>query len=153
MQRSVLLIAVAILSLPTLVSAQLATSSAQPFKLGTFEIDGEACIGIVLGDELIVELNAANAVLERSPAYPTIPMPADMRELIGRYEYGMKLRLYEIVNDIVANNRMAPSRRPSLRGIIAIWSGPWLSEFAVPVRRKPCLSSAYQSARTSRYWW
>ncbi len=113
MQRVVQLIAVAILSLPTLVSAQLATSSAQPFKLGTFEIDGEARIGIVLGDELIVELNAANAVLERSPTYPTLPMPADMRELIGRYEYGMKLRLYEIVNDIVANNRMAPNRRPS----------------------------------------
>jgi 2-keto-4-pentenoate hydratase/2-oxohepta-3-ene-1,7-dioic acid hydratase in catechol pathway len=113
MQRTLFLFAFAILSIPALVSAQMATSSAQPFKLGTFEIDGEARIGIVLGDELIVELDSANAVLERNPAYPTIPMPADMRELIGRYEYGMKLRLYEIVNDIVANNRMAANVRPS----------------------------------------
>jgi 2-keto-4-pentenoate hydratase/2-oxohepta-3-ene-1,7-dioic acid hydratase in catechol pathway len=96
-----------------LSSAQLATSSAQPFKLGTFEIDGEARIGIVLGDELIVELDRANAALEHDPAYPHVPMPADMRELIGRYEYGLKLRVYEIVNDIVANNRMAADRRPS----------------------------------------
>ena len=30
-------------------------------------------------------------------------MPEDMLELIGRYEYGLKYRLYEIVNDVVAN--------------------------------------------------
>jgi 2-keto-4-pentenoate hydratase/2-oxohepta-3-ene-1,7-dioic acid hydratase in catechol pathway len=113
MQRTLFLFAFAILSIPALVSAQMATSSAQPFKLGTFEIDGEARIGIVLGDELVIELDRANAALERNPAYPTVPMPTDMRELIGRYEYGMKLRLYEIVNDIVANNRMAANVRPS----------------------------------------
>ncbi|HEX9878207.1 MAG TPA: fumarylacetoacetate hydrolase family protein [Gammaproteobacteria bacterium] len=113
MQRTLFLFAFAILSIPALVSAQMATSSAQPFKLGTFEVDGEARIGIVLGDELVIELDRANAALERNPAYPTVPMPTDMRELIGRYEYGMKLRLYEIVNDIVANNRMAANVRPS----------------------------------------
>jgi 2-keto-4-pentenoate hydratase/2-oxohepta-3-ene-1,7-dioic acid hydratase in catechol pathway len=113
MQRTVLLVAVAILSWPVLSTAQLATSSAQPFKLGTFEIDSEARIGIVLGDELIVELDAANAALELNPMYPRVPMPANMRDLIGQYEYGLKFRLYEIVNDIVANNRMAADRRPS----------------------------------------
>jgi len=112
MNRTLIFVALAVLSMPALVSAQLAMQSAQPFKLGTFDIDGEALIGIVLGDELIVELNAANAVLERNPAYPQMPMPANMRELIGRYEYGLKLRLYEIVNDIVANNRMAAGNRP-----------------------------------------
>jgi 2-keto-4-pentenoate hydratase/2-oxohepta-3-ene-1,7-dioic acid hydratase in catechol pathway len=40
-------------------------------------------------------------------------MPANMRELIGQYEYGLKTRLYEIVNDIVANNRLAGRNRPS----------------------------------------
>jgi 2-keto-4-pentenoate hydratase/2-oxohepta-3-ene-1,7-dioic acid hydratase in catechol pathway len=98
--------------MPALVSAQPATQSAQPFKLGTFDSGGGAFIGIVLGDEIIVELNAANAVLQRNPAYPPMPMPADMRELIGRYEYGLKFRLYEIVNDIVASNRMAARNRP-----------------------------------------
>jgi 2-keto-4-pentenoate hydratase/2-oxohepta-3-ene-1,7-dioic acid hydratase in catechol pathway len=40
-------------------------------------------------------------------------MPEDMRQLIGQYEYGMKVRLYEIVNDIVANKRVAATPRPS----------------------------------------
>jgi 2-keto-4-pentenoate hydratase/2-oxohepta-3-ene-1,7-dioic acid hydratase in catechol pathway len=87
-------------------------TSAEPFKLGTFEIEGEPRIGIVLQDEIIVELNAANRALERNPAYPAISMPEEMRDLIGQYEYGLKVRLYEIVNDIVANKRVAANPRP-----------------------------------------
>jgi 2-keto-4-pentenoate hydratase/2-oxohepta-3-ene-1,7-dioic acid hydratase in catechol pathway len=86
-------------------------TSAEPFKLGTFEIDGEPKVGIVLQDKIVVELDAANRALERNRAYPAIPMPDDMRELIGRYEYGMKTRLYEIVNDIVAHKRLAATPR------------------------------------------
>ena len=86
--------------------------SAEPFKLGTFEINGRPTVGIVLRDELIVDLGAANAALELDPAYPKLPMPADMLELIGRYEYGMKLRLYEIVNDLVASDAVSSAGRP-----------------------------------------
>jgi 2-keto-4-pentenoate hydratase/2-oxohepta-3-ene-1,7-dioic acid hydratase in catechol pathway len=93
-------------------SAPVATSI-QPFKLGTFEINGERRVGIVLQDKLIVELDAANRALERNRAYANLPMPADMLELISRYEYGVKYRLYEIVNDLVANNRLAADRRPA----------------------------------------
>lgn len=89
-----------------------AATSAEPFKLGTFEIDGSPAVGIVLRDSLIVHLNRANAALERSPAYPKIPMPQDMLDLIARYDYGVKLRLYEIVNDLAANNRLAAGQRP-----------------------------------------
>ena len=71
---------------------------AEPFKVGTFEIAGAPTVGIVLQDRLIIELDAANAALERSSAYPAVPMPANMIELIERYEYGLKRRLYEIVN-------------------------------------------------------
>ncbi len=99
------------LASPIPLAAQSATS-AEPFKVGTFEIQGDPSVGIVLRDSLIVDLNAANAALERMPAYPAIPMPADMIELIGRYEYGLKLRLYEIVNDLVANDSLAANRRP-----------------------------------------
>jgi 2-keto-4-pentenoate hydratase/2-oxohepta-3-ene-1,7-dioic acid hydratase in catechol pathway len=84
----------------------------EPFKVGTFEVNGETTVGVVLRDSLIVDLDAANAALERNPAYTKIPMPADMLELIGRYEYGMKSRLYEIVNDLVENDRLAASGRP-----------------------------------------
>jgi 2-keto-4-pentenoate hydratase/2-oxohepta-3-ene-1,7-dioic acid hydratase in catechol pathway len=94
-------------------AAQNAGSIAEPFKLGTFEIRGVPSVGIVLRDNLIVELEAANAALERNPRYPHVPMPADMLELIGRYEYGVRLRLYEIVNDLVAANRLTGSARAS----------------------------------------
>jgi 2-keto-4-pentenoate hydratase/2-oxohepta-3-ene-1,7-dioic acid hydratase in catechol pathway len=97
------------------ISAQSgpATSSVEPFKLGTFEINGDRRVGIVLRDKLIVELIEANRALERSPSYPGLPMPSDMLELISRYEYGLKYRLYEIVNDLVASNRLADGRRPA----------------------------------------
>ena len=95
------------------LAAQLALETAEPFKLGTFEIDGSTEVAIVLRDGLIVELDAANAALERNPRYPAMPMPKDMLELIGRYEYGMQLRLYEIVNDLVERNVFAAARRPA----------------------------------------
>jgi len=81
-----------------------AQTAAEPFKVGTFEIDGEAVVGIVLRDRLIVDLDAANAELERSGQYPAVPMPWTMIELIERYDYGLKRRLYEIVNELVARD-------------------------------------------------
>ena len=83
---------------------------AEPFKVGTFEINGAPTVGIVLRDQLIVELDAANLVLERNSAYPEIPLPADMLELIGRYDYGLKRRLYEIVNHLVASDMLGDER-------------------------------------------
>ncbi len=98
---------------PALLLAQSgpATSSAEPFKVGTFEIDGYQRVGIVLRDRLVVELDAANRALEGDTAYPRLLMPADMLELIGRSEYGLKYRLYEIVNDRVAENRLSGGSR------------------------------------------
>jgi 2-keto-4-pentenoate hydratase/2-oxohepta-3-ene-1,7-dioic acid hydratase in catechol pathway len=113
MTRLLMLIALVMSAAPAAFAQGSATiTSAEPFKLGTFEIEGEPRIGIVLQDKIIVELNAANRALERNPAYPAISMPEEMRDLIGQYEYGMKVRLYEIVNDIVANKRLAANPRP-----------------------------------------
>jgi len=114
MQRiGAVIVAFALIS-PTPVWAQTVArpSGEEPFKLGTFEIDGEPRIGIVLRDALVVELEAANRAIERNPAYPRLAMPADMRELIGQYEYGMKRRLTEIVTDLVANKRLDGTARP-----------------------------------------
>jgi 2-keto-4-pentenoate hydratase/2-oxohepta-3-ene-1,7-dioic acid hydratase in catechol pathway len=97
------------LALPALGSAQV-ESIAEPFKVGTFEIDGNPQVGVVLRDQYIVELDRANLALERDPAYPAIPLPADMLELISRYEYGMKARLYELVNHLVANDMVTGDR-------------------------------------------
>lgn len=115
MRILVMLTALAVAGAPWLAAAQgnPAISSAEPFKLGTFDIGGEPRLGIVLRDTLVVELAPANRALERDPAYPPIPMPSVMVDLIGRYEYGMKTRLYEIVNHLARGNRLTGTVRPA----------------------------------------
>jgi 2-keto-4-pentenoate hydratase/2-oxohepta-3-ene-1,7-dioic acid hydratase in catechol pathway len=95
----------------SLAQAGPLTTSAEPFKLGTFGIDGIPTVGVVLRDQFIIEVKAANTALEVNPAYPKVPMPADMIELIGRYEYGLKYRLYEIVTYMVNNNLVSGSNQ------------------------------------------
>ena len=112
MKRLVILLVTLVVPISLYAQGAPNITSAEPFKLGTFDVDGEPRIGIVLQDKVVIELNAANRALERNAAYPSIPMPEEMRELIGRYEYGMKTRLYEIVNDFVANKRIAANPRP-----------------------------------------
>ena len=92
-------------------SAQTDVEPAEPFKVGTFDIHGVPHVGVVLRDSLVIDIEVANMALEASPEYPTVPMPNDMLELIGRYEYGLKYRLYEIVNDAVGNNRLSGNSR------------------------------------------
>jgi 2-keto-4-pentenoate hydratase/2-oxohepta-3-ene-1,7-dioic acid hydratase in catechol pathway len=106
------LVALLLLTGPGPAHAQ-ATSSAEPFKLGTFEIRGEQTLGLVLRDALIVEIAAANRALELRPEYVAVPMPRDMLELIGQYEYGLKYRLYEIVNHLVEGNLLSGAGRPA----------------------------------------
>ena len=113
MKRILTLVAAVALAGSASLSAQTAMTSAEPFKLGTFEVTGEgdSRIGIVLRDELIVELNAANRALEQHPENVALPMPSEMRDLIARYDYGLKYRLYEIVNYLVANDRLTGSNQ------------------------------------------
>ena len=87
-----------------------ATQVAEPFKVGTFDIGGVPQVGLVLRDRLVVDLRTANTALEADPRYPKVPMPADMLELIGQYEYGLKYRLYEIVNHLVAGGNLDRAR-------------------------------------------
>ena len=82
------------------------TTSIEPFKVGTFGIDGTQTVGVVLRDALIIDLAAANSALEADPAYEHIDAPASMIELIEHYEGGLKSRIYEIVNNVVGNNLM-----------------------------------------------
>lgn len=103
-----------LLAAPVAAQAQTGPEAkpAEPFKLGTFEIADAPRIGIVLQDKIIIDLEAANRSLERSAAYPPMPMPEEMRELVGQYEYGLKYRIYEIVNDVVGKGRLTQKPRP-----------------------------------------
>lgn len=79
--------------------------SVMPFKVGTFAINDIPTVGLVVqNDELIVDLAAANRALELIPRYATVAIPDDMIGLISAYEYGLKYRVYEIVNHLVAEN-------------------------------------------------
>ena len=110
MRSTILAALLVVLAAPAGLQAQ-AMESAEPFKVGTFQIDGEAVVGLVLRDSLIVDIGAANTELELDSIYPRLAMPADMLDLIGQYEYGLKYRLYEIVNDLVAGNRLSGGAR------------------------------------------
>ncbi len=86
-----------------------ASSTAQrqvPFKLGTFERDGKPFVGIVLRDAVVVDLAAAGAALPAGGA--AVSPPADMKDLIARYESGLRARIL----DIVARVEQAGAARP-----------------------------------------
>ena len=79
--------------------------SVMPFKVGTFAINGIRTVGLVVkNDELIVDLAAANRALELMPRYAAVTIPGDMIGLISQYEYGLKYRVYEIVNHLAAED-------------------------------------------------
>ncbi|MDC1502805.1 fumarylacetoacetate hydrolase family protein [Gammaproteobacteria bacterium] len=94
-------VALALLSAPFIASAQ-AMESAEPFKVGTFAINDIPTVGLVMRDDaLVVDLNAANRAMQLLPQYSHLDMPVDMIGLIERYEYGLKYRIYEVVNWLV----------------------------------------------------
>ena len=68
---------------------------AQPFKLGTFEQAGRTFVGIVLKDSIVIDFAQASAAL-KSPA-STISPPVDMKDVIARYDTGVRARINEIV--------------------------------------------------------
>ncbi len=109
----VLTVVLLVLSGPINASAQ-AVEVAQPFKVGTFAIDDIPTVGLVVSnDELIVDLAAANRVLELMPEYSNVHMPDDMLGLISQYEYGLKYRVYEIDNWLVAEGLLNNSDQQS----------------------------------------
>jgi 2-keto-4-pentenoate hydratase/2-oxohepta-3-ene-1,7-dioic acid hydratase in catechol pathway len=107
MRNKIIWIALLALASSGVGSAQTAV---EPFKVGTFEIDRAPRVGLVLRDSLVVDIEAANRDFERSMRYPKVPPPADMLELIERYEYGVKRRLYEIVNHLVEDDMLGANR-------------------------------------------
>ena len=102
-----------LLALPAGVLAQPDIEPAEPFKVGTFVVGNEQFAGLVMRDDsLIVDLAEANQALELMPEYPDVDMPDDVLGLIEGYEYGLKYRVYEIVNALVASGQLSGNDRP-----------------------------------------
>ncbi|NKB35331.1 MAG: hypothetical protein GKR91_19710 [Pseudomonadales bacterium] len=90
-----------------------ASESVEPFKVGTFAVEDVPFVGLVVRDDsLIVDLVAANRAMELLPRYANLTIPGDMLGLIEQYEYGLKGRVYEVMNWLVEENHLSGSNRP-----------------------------------------
>ena len=76
---------------------------AVPFKLGTFEQNGRAFVGLVLRDTQVVDIAAANTAFESATSSASrLTPPADMTQLIARYDAEWKDRLGAIARTVSA---------------------------------------------------
>lgn len=108
-----LIATMALMTMPVAVSAQVDIEPAEPYKVGTFAVDDEQFVGLVMRDDtLIVDLVAANKAMELQWQHSAVAMPGDMIGLIEQYEYGLKYRVYEIVNWLVEDNLLSGNSRP-----------------------------------------
>jgi 2-keto-4-pentenoate hydratase/2-oxohepta-3-ene-1,7-dioic acid hydratase in catechol pathway len=70
------------------------------FKLGTFERNGRTFAGLVREDRWVVDIAAANARLQKQhPSWKPLVIPAGVKELIERYDDGLRERLHAIANE------------------------------------------------------
>ena len=86
-----------------LVGARVAAQDATPeFKLGTFQRQNQTFVGIVLPNSTVVDFAAAHAAI-RNPS-SSVAAPTDMKDLIARYDSGLKARAVEIVRAVAAGS-------------------------------------------------
>jgi 2-keto-4-pentenoate hydratase/2-oxohepta-3-ene-1,7-dioic acid hydratase in catechol pathway len=77
------------------VTARFYAQGPVPFKLGTFDQNGRAFVGIVVKDSIVIDMAQASAAL-KSPA-SKVAAPVDMKDLIARYDAGVRARIGEIL--------------------------------------------------------
>jgi 2-keto-4-pentenoate hydratase/2-oxohepta-3-ene-1,7-dioic acid hydratase in catechol pathway len=94
------------------------TPSDRPFKLGTFERNGAAFLGVVLADSVVIDFGAADEALATSGE--RIAPPSDMKDLIARYEQGVRDRIREIVGAVES----APARPEYVHSLSAVRTLP-----------------------------
>jgi 2-keto-4-pentenoate hydratase/2-oxohepta-3-ene-1,7-dioic acid hydratase in catechol pathway len=91
----------------TLLELPQATAEAAPFKLGTFERQGRTFVGVVLDESLVIDLAAANdAVATRAEP---VASPSDMKDLIQRYDAGVRARIGEVVSAVAGLSGQRPA--------------------------------------------
>ncbi|MGC4082943.1 MAG: hypothetical protein QM736_12740, partial [Vicinamibacterales bacterium] len=89
-----------------------------PYKLGTFERDGQPFMGLVLGDTRVVDIAQANAAFENGNASAArLSVPADLKELIVRYDAEWKPRLVQIAKAIPADGTSFVYAMDSLKAL------------------------------------
>jgi len=93
---------------------QAAAQTGEPYKLGTFSIDGRTSVGVVLRDSIVVDLAAANRDYEtKNASAAKVQAPADMKDLINRYDSGVSQRIKQIVAGLVTAKQLDGTARPA----------------------------------------
>jgi 2-keto-4-pentenoate hydratase/2-oxohepta-3-ene-1,7-dioic acid hydratase in catechol pathway len=91
--------------------------AAVPFKLGTFERNGQAFLGLVLRDSQVVDIAQANTAFQSSNgSAPRLTAPADMKQLIARYDAEWRPRLAAIAK-MVSSAGSAPAYAYALNAV------------------------------------
>jgi hypothetical protein len=76
-----------------------------PFKLGTFQLQNRTFIGIVVRDTQVIDFAAADSVIGRG----RVAAPADMKQLIERYDTGVRERIYAVVKSVASAQGARPN--------------------------------------------
>jgi len=85
-----------------------AGAAAVTFKLGTFDQGGRTFVGLVLRDAQIVDIARANTAYEAANASAQkLTAPADMKQLIARYDSDWRARLMAIARTVPATGAPA----------------------------------------------
>ena len=87
----------------TMLSAQ---APATTFKLGTFERQGTPFVGVVLGGSVVIDLAAADAAVTPASGVAT---PRDMKDVIARYDKGVRSRILELIARVNAAGASRPA--------------------------------------------
>jgi 2-keto-4-pentenoate hydratase/2-oxohepta-3-ene-1,7-dioic acid hydratase in catechol pathway len=102
MMRALSLVVVA----AAVAGAALQAQAPTPYKLGTFQSLNRTFLGIVLQDSLVIDFAAADAVVLSGRR---VPAPSDMKDLIARYDSGVRDRIVEIVRVVNAAGATRPA--------------------------------------------
>ena len=89
------------------------------YKLGTFERLGRTFVGIVLQDSIVIDYSIANEEVARIDALypsrdqpPRVASPRDMKDLIARYNRGLRERTAYLARMLTGLRGLA---RPAVR--------------------------------------
>ncbi len=77
-----------------------AATAQTTYKLGTFERNGKPFVGVVLRDQLVIDVSAANDAIKKPAS--KVKSPTDMLDLMARYDVELRSRIVEIVSIVNA---------------------------------------------------
>lgn len=89
------------------VAPAAAQQAPEPFKVGTFARGGPPFVGVVLRESLVIDVAAAHAAVRTGAS--TIAAPTDMKDLIARYDAGVRGRILELIRAVNAAGASRPA--------------------------------------------